>query len=182
MSRLLMLAAAERPLSEALIDVLRTNLKPRPALPVGGDERDRLEQLDLPLAPDGDTDDADMAMRPLPPDDAAVAIQFGRAFEQNRDALAGLQNPDTVTVIEVPAVEFVDPIARLLRTHVLGPGAPVLDGNGLSKEATVAAAGTVVLFKRRDEEKSTACCRVASCVSPSIASLCPRSMQRLLPR
>jgi cell division protease FtsH len=154
MSRLLTLAAAVRPLSEALIDVLRTNLKPRPALPVGVDECDRLEQLDLPLAPDGDTDDAAMAMRPLPPDDAAVAIQFGRAFEQNRDALAGLQNPDTVTIIEVPAVEFVDPIARLLRTHVLGPGAPVLDGAGLSKEATIAAAGTVVLFKRKDEEKS----------------------------
>ena len=77
-----------------------------------------------------------------------------RAFEQNRDALARLQNPDTVTIIEVPAVEFVDPIARLLRNHVLGPGAPVLDGNGLSKEATIAAAGTVVLFKRKDEDKS----------------------------
>jgi DNA polymerase III delta prime subunit len=154
MSRLLMLATAARPLAEALIDILRTSLKPRPALPVGGDERDRLEQLDLPLAPDGGTDDAAMATRPLPPDDAAVAIQFGRAFEQNCDELAGLQNPDTVIIIEVPAVEFVDPIGRLLRTHVLGPGAPVLDGNGLSKEATIAAAGTVVLFKRKDEEKS----------------------------
>jgi hypothetical protein len=95
-----------------------------------------------------------MAMRPLPPDDAAVAIQFGRPFEQNRDALARLQNPDTVTIIEVSAVEFVDPIARLLRAHVLGPGAPVLDGAGLTKDATIAAAGTVVLFKRKDEEKS----------------------------
>ena len=154
MSRLLMLAAAARPLSEALIDILRTSLKPRPALPVGGDERDRLEQFDLPLAQDEDADDTAMAMRPLPPDDAAVAIQFGRAFEQNRDALARLQNPDTVTIIEVPAVEFVDPIGRLLRIHVLGLGAPVLDGNGLSKEATIAAAGTVVLFKRKDEDKS----------------------------
>ena len=154
MSGLLMLAAAARPLSEALIDILRTSLKPRPALSVGGDEHDRLEQFDLPLAQDGDTNDAEMAMRPLPPDDAAVAIQFGRACEQNRDALAGLQNPDIVTIIEVPAVEFVDPISRLLRTHVLGLGAPVLDGNGLSKEATIAAAGTVVLFKRKDEEKS----------------------------
>ena len=54
----------------------------------------------------------------------------------------------------MPAVEFVDPIARLLRTHVLGPGVPVLDGKGLSKEATIATAGTVVLFKRRDEDKS----------------------------
>ena len=71
-----MLAAAARPLAEALIDILRTNLKPRPALSVGGDERDRLEQFDLPLAPDEDTDDAAMAMHPLPPDDAAVAIQF----------------------------------------------------------------------------------------------------------
>ena len=71
-----MLAAAARPLSEALIDILRTNLKPRPALSVGGDERDRLEQFDLPLAPDEDTNDAAMAMHPLPPDDAAVAIQF----------------------------------------------------------------------------------------------------------
>ncbi|HEY4980517.1 MAG TPA: AAA family ATPase [Bradyrhizobium sp.] len=54
----------------------------------------------------------------------------------------------------MPAVEFVDPIARLLRTHVLGLGALVLDGAGLSKEATIAAAGTVALFKRKDEEKS----------------------------
>jgi len=133
MSRLLMLAATARPLSEALIDILRASLKPRPALSNGGDERDRLEQFDLPLAPDEDTDDAAMAMHPLPPDDAAVAIQFARAFEQNRDALAKLQNPDTITIIEVPAVEFVDPLARLLRTHVLGPGVPVLDGKGLSK-------------------------------------------------
>ena len=92
MNRLVMLATATRPLSEALIDILRTSLKPRPALSDGGDERDRLEQFDLPLAQDGDTDDAAMAMRPLLPDDAAVAIQFGRAFEQNRDALASLQN------------------------------------------------------------------------------------------
>ena len=154
MSRLLMLATAARPLAEALIDILRTNVKPRPALSVGGDEHDRLEQLDLPLAPDEDTDDAAMAMHPLLPDDAAVAIQFGRAFEQNRDALAGLQNPDTVIIIEVPAAEFVDPLARLLRNHVLDPGAPVLDGKGLSKEATIATPGTVVLFKRRDEDKA----------------------------
>ena len=154
MSRLLMLAAAARPLAEALIDILRTNLKPRTALPFGGDERGRLEQFDLPLGPDEETDDTAIVVHPLPPDDAAGAILFARAFEQNRDALARLQNPDTITIIEVPAVEFVDPIARLLRTHVLGPGAPVLDGKGLSKEATIAAAGTVVLFKRRDEDKS----------------------------
>ena len=149
-----MLAAAARPLAEALIDVLRTSLKPRPALSVGGDERDRLEQIDLPLTPDEDANDAAIATRPLLPDDAAVAIQFGRAFEQNRDALSRLQSPDTVTIIEVPAVEFVDPLARLLRTHVLGLDAPVLDGKGLSKEATIATAGTVVLFKRREEDKS----------------------------
>jgi hypothetical protein len=154
MNRLLMLAASARPLAETLIDALRANLKPRPALPVDGDERNELEQLDLQLDPNEDEGDVATAMRPLPPDDAAVAIQFGYAFEQNRDALAGLQNPETVTIIEVPAVEFVDPIARLLRTHVLGPGAPVLDGKGLSKEATVAAVGTVVLFKGKDEEKS----------------------------
>ena len=154
MNRLVMLATAARPLSEALIDILRTNLKPRPALPAGGDERDRLEQFDLPLAPDGDTNDAVQAMRPLPPDDAAAAIQLGRAFEQNRDVLARLQDADMVTIIEVPGVEFVDPIGRLLRNHVLGLGAPILDGNGLSKEATIAAAGTVVLFKRKDEDKS----------------------------
>ena len=41
-----------------------------------------------------------------------------------------------------------------MRTHVLGLGALVLDGAGLSKEATIAAAGTVALFKRKDEEKS----------------------------
>jgi cell division protease FtsH len=149
-----MLAATARPLAEALIDILRTSLKPRPALSNGGDAHDRLDQLDLPLAQDEDADDAAMAMHPLLPDDAAVAIQFARAFEQNRDALASLQNPDTVTIIEVPAVEFVDPMARLLRIHVLGLGAPVLDGNGLGKEATIATAGTVVLFKRKDEEKS----------------------------
>jgi cell division protease FtsH len=149
-----MLAATARPLAEALIDILRASLKPRPALPAGGDKRDRLEQFDLPLTADEDANDAAMAIRPLSPDDAAVAIQFGRTFEENRDALARLQNPDAVTIIEVPGVEFVDPIGRLLRNHVLGLGAPVLDGNGLSKEATIATAGTVVLFKRKDEDKS----------------------------
>ena len=77
MSRLLMLATAARPLSEALIDILRASLKSRPALPAGGDEQDRLGQLDLRLVPDGDTNDSANAMRPLPPDAAAVAIQRG---------------------------------------------------------------------------------------------------------
>lgn len=86
-----MLAATTRPLAEALIDALRTSLERRPAHPVGGRDRDELEQPELPLAPD--ENEGDVAMRPLPPDQAAVAIQFGRACEQNRDAFAQATGP-----------------------------------------------------------------------------------------
>jgi DNA polymerase III delta prime subunit len=57
-------------------------------------------------------------------------------------------------IIEVPDQNFVEPIARLLRKHMLGPEAEVIDGDNLKKDATVVAGfGTVVLFKAKDDDK-----------------------------
>jgi hypothetical protein len=57
----------------------------------------------------------------LHPDEAAAAILLGKAFETSREVLAILRQPDTLAIIEVPHSDFVDPINKVLRKHVLGP-------------------------------------------------------------
>jgi cell division protease FtsH len=68
-------------------------------------------------------------------------------------ATPSLRDPDTVAIIEVSQPDLVEPVARLLRKHVLGPETPVQDGDGLDKQTTVAPTGTVLIFKRTDEAK-----------------------------
>jgi len=149
-----MLATSARPLADVLIDVLRGSNKLsrlRATLP---DEKDYgSEQFSLQLDDESNDKHESYAIQVLHPDDVAAAVLLGHAFEPSRDALTRLKNSDMVAIIEVPYPDLVAPIARLLRKHVLGPETPVLDGDSLSKEATAADTGTVVIFKRTDEEK-----------------------------
>jgi hypothetical protein len=151
MSRVQMFAAAARPLAEVLVDRVRTGV-PLDRLRQAHDEDDRL-QLDLPLLQD--EVDKPQVIHPIRPDEIAAAVLLGRALDRHRDVLARLRDPDLVAVVEVPTAELVEPIARLLRTHVLGAEAPVLDGDGLNPaERSVAAAGAVALFEAMDTDKT----------------------------
>jgi cell division protease FtsH len=154
MSRLRMLAAAARPLADVLIDALRSNSglsRLRPFLP--DEENDSPDQFSLQLDDKSGEEYVNNTIRVLHPGDAAVAALFGQAFEHSRDVLARLRDPDMAAVIEVPHTDFVEPVTRLLRKHVLGPDTPVLDGDGLDKQATAAPGGTVVMFKRPEEAR-----------------------------
>ena len=154
MTRLRILAASGRPLAGLLIDALRARNMPfrlRTHLPDDNDHGPHQYSLNLE---DESHDEADGdAMPVLHPDDAAAAALLGQAFENSRDVLARLGDPDMVAVIEVPHPDFVEPIVRLLQRHVFGPEMPIRDGDSLSKPVATAAPGTVIVFKRSDEVK-----------------------------
>jgi hypothetical protein len=149
-----MLAASARPLADVLIDALRSSSNMSRAQAILTDEDSSgPQQLSLRLEDDIHAKQASDAIQVLHPDDAAIAALVGRAFERSREVLIGLRDPDMVLVIEVPHPDFVEPVARLLRKHVLGPETPVLDGDGLDKQRTAARGGTVLIFKRAEEAK-----------------------------
>jgi cell division protease FtsH len=155
MTKLRRLAAAVRPLADVLVDTLRASARLsrlRTVLP-DEDADDYLYQFSLDLDDDRDDREESGPVSILHPDEAAVAVLLGNAFEHSRDVLGRLLESDTVAVIEVPDPDFVEPVTRLLRKHVLGPEATVLDGDGLTKQTTVADTGTVVIFERTDEVK-----------------------------
>jgi len=154
MTRLRILAASARPLGDVLIDALRTSSMPfrlRTHLP---DEDDHgPHQFSLKLEDYSDDRRDGEAVPVLHPDDAAAAALLGHAFENSREVLASLGDPDMVAVIEVPHPDFVEPIVRLLQKHVFGPEMPIRDGDSLNKQAATATPGTVIIFKRADEVK-----------------------------
>ena len=156
MTRVRMLAASARPLAEVLIDALRAGNTARLKRQTGSSRGTRDDdQLHLRLDDDLDVvgDDTD-AFQVLRPDEVAAAVLLGRALDRHRDALAKLQNSDTIAVIEVPGNEFVDLIARLIRLQVVGTDARVIDDDALPKDGTLATSRTVVIFKRKDEGKA----------------------------
>jgi len=146
------LAASAQPIAEALIDLLRRS-KVAPRRPAGQiDERGQGElRLD-----DGQEDDVSATPDDdvlLPVDDAAGAVLLGRALDQDRDALARLQDRDALTVIEVADPDLVRPIASILRLYVFGKERTVTgEGHG-SKDVRVLPAGTVALFDDHGDTK-----------------------------
>jgi ATP-dependent Zn protease len=155
MTHVKFLAASPRALVEVLVDELRRRNKQSRgglAASAGADRHDR--QLSMSLD-EVESNDAVEAIPMLRPDDVAAAVLLGTAFEKHRAGLARLQDMDAITVIEVATAELVNPIARLLRTCVLGSTATVRDGDGLGKEITPAGEGTVAIFKRGDDDKLT---------------------------
>lgn len=150
-----MLAASARPLANVLADSLRSSSRwsrLRTNLPDEADRDDQAAQLSLDLE-EGHRESNEYGGAPpaLNPDEAAAAVLLGKAFEQSREVLAILRQPDTLAIIEVPHSDFVDPINRVLRKHVLGPDAKVLNGDELTRETTASSPGTVVIFESPDE-------------------------------
>ena len=159
MTHLHMLASSARPLAEVLVDALRRHTNPIAQLrhTIGENDDDNTGDDQLGLRLDDEADDAHQndAIDMLRPDEVAVAVLLGLAFDGRRDVLARLQDSDTITVIEVPGLEYVNVINHILRRHILGPTANILDGDSLEVSSTrVAAAGTVAVFVRRDDPKS----------------------------
>lgn len=153
-TRLRSLAASARPLADVLIDALRASRKlSRLRAPFPDEDDQSRQQFSLQLETEGDDRPADEPIQVLHPDDVAAAVLVGQAFERSRDTLARLRDPDMVAVIEVPHPDFVEPVARLLCKHVLGPETPVLNGDSLDKQPTAASPGTVIIFKRTEETK-----------------------------
>jgi hypothetical protein len=119
------LAASPRALVEVLVDELRRRNKQSRGGLAASDSADRHDrQLSMSLD-EVDSNDAVEAIPMLRPDDVAAAVLLGTAFEKHRAGLARLQDLDAITVIEVASAELVNPIARLLRTSVLGSTATV---------------------------------------------------------
>jgi hypothetical protein len=139
MNRLRTLAASARPLAEVLIDALRSssNLsRLRATLP--DEEHSGPDQFSLRLEDEINERPDSNAIRGLHPEDAAAAALLGQAFEQSRDTLAHLRDADTAAIIEVSHADLVEPVARLLRNHVLGPETPVVNGDSIDRQTSTA--------------------------------------------
>ena len=163
-----MLAASPRALTEVLIDRLRRQTDPLAQLRSSNAERgNENAQFDLRLDDPADDTHADPAPNALRPDEVAAAVLLGITFEKQRDILARLQDADAVTIIEVPGEEYIAVIDRILRRHVLGPAANVVDGDSLGSSAHPAATGTVAVFVRRDDPKRKGSAPVAA--QPTLA-------------
>lgn len=149
-----MLAASARPIAEVLIESLRASgrwSRLRAGLPDEENHADEQHQFSLELEAETDEKGVRSAPQILHPDEAAAAILLGEAFERSRDVLAGLRHPETLAIIIIPHPDFVEPINKVLRKHVLGPETSVIDGDSLGKRTTPASAGTVVIFKSPQE-------------------------------
>lgn len=148
--KLRMLAASARPIADVLVDSLRASSRfsrLRAGLPTETNRDHEAHQFSMELEDESNDADERGAPQILRPDEAAAAVLLGKAFERSRQVLANLRQSDTLAIVEVPHPDFVEPINKILRAHVLGTEAPVLDGNDLGKRTTVASPGTVVVFE-----------------------------------
>jgi hypothetical protein len=107
MTRVKMLAASQRSLAEVLIDALRAKDKSARKSGAGSDDEADRDQLHLDFDGDVEQPAEVFVPQPLRPDEAAAAVLLGRALDHDRNALAKLQDADTVAIIEVPAPEYV---------------------------------------------------------------------------
>jgi cell division protease FtsH len=149
MTRVRSLAASQRSLADVLVDALRAGSTP--AHKMRSNDLNGRDQFDLRLdIEDVDEDDTPQVLRP---DEVAAAVLLGRALDHNREALAQLLDPDTIAVIEVPATEYVDIIARLIKVRIIGADHSVLEEN-LPKDGGLAVPRTVVIFRRKDDTKT----------------------------
>ena len=150
-----LLAASARPIADVLVNSLRASgrwSRLRTTLPDEEHHDYEAHQPSLELEDEcsNETGERD-APQILHPDETAAAVLLGKAFEHSREVLAILRQPDTLAIIEVPHSDFVEPINKVLRKHVLGSQAPVLDGDELSKRRTASSPGTVVIFESPEE-------------------------------
>lgn len=163
MTRLSMLANSPQPLADVLVDRLRRYTKVHSRRESGDHDKANALQLDLPMdLPEADADvvgaaadaaDEPAAVRVLHPDEVAVAILLGRAFEERRALLARLQDRETIVLIET-SPELVSMVRAFLRRHVFNPHTRVLEGSELDGHGDdIAPAGTVAMFIGKDDGK-----------------------------
>jgi cell division protease FtsH len=105
------LAGSVRPIADVLLDAVR---RVGTVDPESSCEAQGLLNLD-----DDYHADRDLKREPFRIEDLVAAATLGVAFEADRPALAALQDPDVVTVIEVRDPDQITPIIRILRRHVL---------------------------------------------------------------
>jgi cell division protease FtsH len=186
MTRVRMLAASARPIFDVLIDSLRASgrlSRLRSSLP--DDDEDEPDQSCLEVKDDGSRGEG-RTIEILHPDEVAAAVLLGQAFECSRDVLAKLSQPDAIVFIEVPQPDFVEPITKVLRKHLLGTETTVVDGDGLSKRTNAAAPSTVVIFENSEEAKPGKApaggAELAAAVQLRCAIIGLASDPRLLPR
>jgi hypothetical protein len=154
MTRVQSLASLQKPLAEVLIDALRAGNKPACKPHASSHDGIGHDQLDMRLDDEPEEIDDYDPPKPLRPDEAAAAILLGRALDHHRDALARLQDPDMIAVIEVPAPEYVGLVSRLIRLQIIGTDGPVLDDGSLAKDGTLAKPRTLMVFRREDDDKT----------------------------
>ncbi|MCW5691648.1 MAG: AAA family ATPase [Pseudolabrys sp.] len=142
------LAASPRPIAEVLIDAVR-----RASLPSrGGEDRadDRPEQLALRI--DDETEPSAAAAHAGPSlEEVLAAVVVGRAFEADRAGLAELQDPDKVTIVEVPDPAWTEPVAAIVSQHVIGTMRTM--GRSDLHSNVIVAPGTVAMFKQAADSK-----------------------------
>ncbi len=182
------LAASPRPIAEVLIDAVR-----RASLPSrDGDDgsADRQEQLALRL--EEETEPSAAAAHAGPSiEEIVAAIALGRAFEADREAFAELQDADKTTIIEVADAAWIEPVAAILRQHVVGAmrmiGRHDLDNNVIVAPGTVALLKESADSKRQQKDEALIVCAVQKrCAIVVVASdpdrCLPFSLLRLADR
>src|SRR4051812_39387380 len=118
MTRVQMLASSPRPLSDVLVDSMRTSGNSLLSLRTHSSD-DICDQHQYPLRlEDREEGSGSPPTRVMRPDEVAVAILLGQALDRARDVLAKLQDRDTVAIIEVPGEEYVDFVEWLFKKHV----------------------------------------------------------------
>lgn len=145
------LASSDKPLHEVFVDFARGGAGfSRLSRSISDDENDE-------PASEDDSDPL-LVAKPVPacaPDIATVAALLGRAFENSRDALARMLDPDTVIIIQVPHPDLVKPVRRFLRLLLAGD-APLIDGNDLDdRNHMTRARGSAVVFTEATKSKSS---------------------------
>ena len=150
MTRVRTLATSVRPLAAVLIDGLR--IEAGSAAGAAAKRNADRDQLDLRLDEEIEESRDDAEPVPLRPDEAAVAILLGRALDANREALARLQDADTIAIIEVAAPEYLTPLVRLIHAVLIANTAPVIGDLAILKKE-LAAPGSVVVFAEKQDAK-----------------------------
>ena len=155
------LAASPRPIAEVLIDAVR-----RASMPPRDDDDDADDRpVQLAFYFEEETEPSAAAAHAGPSlEEIVAAIVVGRAFEADRAALAELQDPDKATIIEVPDPAWTEPVAAILRHHVIGPLRTItrrnLDNNVVVPPGTVALLQESVDSKRQEGDEELIACAV----------------------
>jgi cell division protease FtsH len=146
------LATSTMPLSEAFLDLARRGSgfsRLARSLPVPEEADDD----ELASEPESEVKHSTKRPHGCSPDVALVAVLLGRAFENSREALANLLNPDTVAIIQVPQPDLVQPVKRFMRL-LLSSDATLVEGDDLvGTNRPTASTRSVIVFTEHVKSK-----------------------------